>query len=389
MLSETCKFSLTANCKLDGVNSKFPLSNVDRSSNSKHMQNPDNNYQLRSVRLEPAIVAALGLDKQHLPLEENLIFKGSDFDRAGAAVSSVSVTRTFEPLSKEPDPFIELRRARLRYGEIGLTYNNVETRLRTPGPTNYYSLAIPLSGSQVSVTDSGEVTTRPPNARLHSAGSIYDIRRSTDYVAIIASLSAAGFEHFVGDRIHFLTAPKGAFNLRLDMCGEQFAVFTSILGTLLRSLGERGNDRPQGDIVISRLEEAMWFAFVDACPEFYEEFEQARKRGTISDTVDRVTTFIDENVEKELTLSDLIAVSGVSARTLYSGFSQAYGTGPMAYLKLVKLNRCRESLLAADPKTEFVGDIAAVWGFYHLSSFARYYKQEFGELPSETLKLTE
>jgi len=33
-----------------------------------------------------------------------------------------------------------------------------------------------------------------------------------------------------------------------------------------------------------------------------------------------------------------------------------------------------------------VGDIAARWGFYHLSSFARDYRGEFGELPSESLK---
>jgi len=58
----------------------------------------------------------------------------------------------------------------------------------------------------------------------------------------------------------------------------------------------------------------------------------------------------------------------------------------MAYLKRVKLGRCREDLLAASPDTEFVGDIAAIWGFYHLSSFARDYRRVFGELPSESLK---
>ncbi len=350
-------------------------------------QGPDN--LIHSVTLEPTVVDALGVDPHHLPLEGYVLYKGFDFDRAGAAVSSVSANRTFEPLSTDRQPYIELRRARLRYGEIGITYNNVETRLRTPKPTNYFSLAIPLSGSQVSITDSGRATARPPEARLHSAGSVYDIRRSADYVAIVVSLSAAGFEHFVGDRIHFLTTPASAFNLKLDMSDEQFAPFASILGALLKALGDGRDDRVQSDIVISRLEEAMWFAFVDACHEFYEEYEQAAKRGEVSEAIQRVTTFIEENADRELTLTDLVDVAGMSTRTLYSRFSQAYGSGPMAYLKSVKLNRCRESLLAADPETEFVGDIAALWGFYHLSSFARYYKQEFGELPSETLKRSE
>jgi hypothetical protein len=104
---------------------------------------------LRSVRLDKKIVATLGLDPEKLPLEDNCIYRGSDFARASAAVSSISEPRTFEALSNEPTPFIELRRARLKYSEIGLTFNNVETRMRTPARINYYSLAIPLSGSQL------------------------------------------------------------------------------------------------------------------------------------------------------------------------------------------------------------------------------------------------
>jgi len=341
---------------------------------------------LRSVQLDKKIVAALGLDPEKLPLEDNLIYKGSDFARASAAVSSISEPRTFEALSNEATPFIELRRARLRYSEIGLTFNNVETRMRSPARINYYSLAIPLSGSQLIITESGKVNTKPPFARLSSAGSVYDIWRSANYVAIVASLSAAGFEHFVGDKVDFLIPPGKSFSLMLDLSGDQFDVFTSILGSLCKALGERGRETPQRDTVITRLEEAMWFAFADACPQLYREYKQARRTGLVSAAARRVTAYIEENAHKDLTLSDLVEVSGMSARSLYLGFSQAYGTGPMAYLKRVKLGRCREDLLAASPEAEFVGDIAAIWGFYHLSSFARDYRRVFGELPSESLK---
>jgi len=341
---------------------------------------------LSRVRLDKKIVATLGLDPEKLPLEDNCIYKGSDFARASAAVSSISEPRTFEALANEPTPFIELRRARLKYSEIGLTFNNVETRMRTPARINYYSLAIPLSGSQLIITESGKVRTKPPFARLSSAGSVYDIWRSANYVAIVASLSAAGFERFVGDKIDFLIPPEKSFSLMLDLSGEQFSVFASILGALCKALGERGCESPQRDTVITRLEEAMWFAFADACPELYREYKQARRTGPVSAVARRVTSYIEDNVHRDLTLTDLVEVSGMSARTLYSSFSRAHGIGPMAYLKRVKLCRCREDLLAASPEGEYVGDIAANWGFYHLSSFARDYRREFGELPSESLK---
>ena len=341
---------------------------------------------LSSVPLDPGMVGVLGLDPERLPLEENLVYKGNDFARAGAAVSSISEPRTFEPLASEPMPFIELRRACLRYSQIGLTFNNVETRMRTPARVNYYSLSIPLSGNQLVAADGGDILTKPPFARLSSAGSLYDIRRSANYVAIIVSLSAAGFERFVGDRIGFLIPPKKSFSLLLDLSADQFSVFASILGTLCKALDERGNDTPQRDMVITRLEEALWFAFADACPELYKEYAQARQVGTMSAVAKRVTAYIEANAGRELTLSDLVEVSGMSARTLYSRFSEACGTGPMAYLKRVRLGRCRQDLLAAGPDTVFVGDVAAKWGFYHLSSFARDYRRQFGELPSATLR---
>ena len=159
-----------------------------------------------------------------------------------------------------------------------------------------------------------------------------------------------------------------------------------ILGALCKALGERWCESPQRDTVITRLEEAMWFAFADACPELYREYKEARRTGPISVVAGRVTSYIEDNAHRDLTLSDLVEIAGMSARTLYSGFSRAYGIGPMAYLKRVKLGRCREDLLAASPEAEFVGDIAANWGFYHLSSFAHDFRREFGELPSESLK---
>jgi len=243
-----------------------------------------------------------------------------------------------------------------------------------------------LSGSQSVIADSGQISTQPPFARLSSAGSVYDIHRSANYVAIIASLSVAGFEHFVGDKIDFLIPPEQSFSLMLDLSGERFRLFTSTLGTLCKALGERGRETPQRDIVIARLEEALWFAFADACPELYSEYKESRQEGKTSDVAERVTSYIEDNATSDLTFSDLVEVSGVSARTLYSRFSEAYGVGPMAYLKRVRLTRCREDLLAADPDAKFVGDIAATWGFYHLSSFARDYRRRFDELPSETLK---
>ncbi|WP_408631189.1 helix-turn-helix domain-containing protein [Marinomonas shanghaiensis] len=54
------------------------------------------------------------------------------------------------------------------------------------------------------------------------------------------------------------------------------------------------------------------------------------------------------------------------------------------YLRISRLNGVRRSLVQAK-NGQAVSDIAAQWGFWHLSQFAKDYKQLFGETPSKTL----
>jgi AraC family ethanolamine operon transcriptional activator len=51
----------------------------------------------------------------------------------------------------------------------------------------------------------------------------------------------------------------------------------------------------------------------------------------------------------------------------------------------VRLQGARRALIDADVNARII-DVADSWGFWHMSDFARIYKNEFGELPSATLK---
>lgn len=98
--------------------------------------------------------------------------------------------------------------------------------------------------------------------------------------------------------------------------------------------------------------------------------------------VRRAEEFMRLHAAETLVLDDVVSVSGVSARTLFKGFRDFRGTGPMAYLKGVRLDHARQDLVAAPRRS--VTDIAHAWGFAHLGHFARDYKARFGELPSNT-----
>jgi transcriptional regulator GlxA family with amidase domain len=80
------------------------------------------------------------------------------------------------------------------------------------------------------------------------------------------------------------------------------------------------------------------------------------------------------------------AHAGCGYRTLQVAFNKAYGMSPMSYVKHVRLSLAREDLLhAVDGVT--VRDTALKWGFTHLGGFSKKYAEQFGALPSETLRL--
>jgi AraC-like DNA-binding protein len=84
-------------------------------------------------------------------------------------------------------------------------------------------------------------------------------------------------------------------------------------------------------------------------------------------------------------LADLARVVGVSVRTLEYAFRDVVGMGPLAYVRIQRLNQARRCLLEIRSGRVTVSEVALDHGFGHFGYFARDYKTLFGELPSETL----
>ena len=70
--------------------------------------------------------------------------------------------------------------------------------------------------------------------------------------------------------------------------------------------------------------------------------------------------------------------------TLERAFKERMGITPKIYVRLRRLSGVRHDLLTKR-KGETIAEIASIWGFTHLSQFAKDYRNLFDELPSETL----
>lgn len=98
--------------------------------------------------------------------------------------------------------------------------------------------------------------------------------------------------------------------------------------------------------------------------------------------VSRARGFVREHPDEPISVPQLCAVTGVSRRALQYAFDHVLHVSPVTYVRAVRLNHVRAALVAGS--TESIGDLAARWGFWHLSRFAAEYRELFGELPSAT-----
>ncbi len=93
---------------------------------------------------------------------------------------------------------------------------------------------------------------------------------------------------------------------------------------------------------------------------------------------------VERDPVEVLDLRSMSKATGLSPRTLQRTFQVEYGLCPQEWLRVERLNQVREELLS--PRhTESVTHAATRWGFFHLGRFSQYYRELFGERPSETL----
>lgn len=107
-----------------------------------------------------------------------------------------------------------------------------------------------------------------------------------------------------------------------------------------------------------------------------------RRQAIVSDARD----YAIANRERPVGVPELCERLHVSRRTLQYCFQDVLGMAPATYLRTIRLNGARRDLCNAAHEARSVQEVAAAWGFWHMSQFATDYRRLFGVRPSETLK---
>lgn len=100
--------------------------------------------------------------------------------------------------------------------------------------------------------------------------------------------------------------------------------------------------------------------------------------------VDKAMQFMESRLADPISLSDICEVVRISPRTLRYSFEEVLGVSPTRYLLVRRLNQVRQELSACSNHHVMIEEVAVRWGFWHMGRFARFYRQSFGERPSDT-----
>lgn len=98
----------------------------------------------------------------------------------------------------------------------------------------------------------------------------------------------------------------------------------------------------------------------------------------------KAAEYLEENIEKVVTLRTMCEHTGTSERSLRQGFLERYGVTPKGYIKRFRLFRLRDWLRDPANRGSTITEGAMRLGLTHLGRVSAEYKGLFGELPSET-----
>jgi AraC family ethanolamine operon transcriptional activator len=102
--------------------------------------------------------------------------------------------------------------------------------------------------------------------------------------------------------------------------------------------------------------------------------------------VEKAKEYILSRQRNPPTVLEICQELRISRRTLHYAFQKVLNINPVTFLRFIRLHGAHHELLTSPPGKFLISEIAAHWGFWHLGMFSSYYKDLFGEPPSNTVR---
>jgi AraC-like DNA-binding protein len=319
----------------------------------------------------------------NIPLSAHQIVTTTDPDEAQSILSREMSELRFSEVKNQKDFRFQMNGIHL--GQTMIGYNKFDTHTSIDAGEvdeafilifgSGASSAVYLDGDPIDCTQSPVVSSRTRNVSIerYENSELYIFR--ADYTAILQRLEA------LLDR---KPTKELIFDPKMDLDTDLGKSISSLLYSVIEGI-KRGKGSLTNPLIRGGLDELVLGAILSLPNAYSEELLTSGRLTTAPRVVRQAEEFLEANACDPVTISDLVTHCGCSRRTLFSTFRKFRGYTPHEFLTSTRLRMVRE-LLRASSKAETVTSAAHQCGFTHHGRFSSLYHQEFGEMPSKTLR---
>jgi AraC-like DNA-binding protein len=308
-----------------------------------------------------------------------------DFDEAAALYSRLATPiRLHKTASKAP---FSWRSHQFALGSIAFAASEYlgGVSAESEGPSGAYVLSIPLGEPGGEGILGKEVTPllRRISGLLCSPGQSNKAVLQAGYRGLQMSVPKLALETALTTLTGAAAARPIQFQRRLALDASQAQPFLRVVGHVV----EQADSDPAAltaPSLAARLVEALLFRLLFSQPHSQSAVLTTPPNPAETRYVRRAAEYLDVNLQRPITISELTRETGVSARSLQLGFQKHRGCSPLDFLRERRLVRARVLLLTHDSALT-VSHVARLAGFTHLGRFSVSYRVRFGESPATTL----
>lgn len=257
---------------------------------------------------------------------------------------------------------------------------NVRVQPREFG--SFYLIQLPVAGHSAIYSNGSEYLTHAGCASVHAPYGKMSMQWSSDCQKTVVRIDRRMLERHLSSLLgHDVDAPID-FMPVMDTSSGMGATWMRSVLHLMNEL-QQNPLFAQSALIIAQFEQLLMTGLLQAQHSRYLDRLREPIRCLTPRHVRAAKEYIQANADKPISVEDLVRITGVSGRALYSGFQRFLGSSPMQYLRDTRMENARRDMENAPPSLT-VTEIATKWGFYQLGRFATEYKARYGESPSAT-----
>ena len=233
-----------------------------------------------------------------------------------------------------------------------------------------------MQGKHSFVTEAGSFSILNPSQSLK-------VRLSEDFEQLTLKMNSDSIYSALKEEF------EPALNQPLEFVSQSLslkagvATFAAMVRSICGEIGRKDSGL-MNESVSTHFERALASLLIHAIPHNYLEGLQQSSSKPRPHYVKRALAYMHDQLCHPITMIEVAQAAGVSIRSLQWSFRHYLQITPTMYLRNQRLELARQKIQQSD---SHITDIALECGFTHPSKFSGYYKQRFGELPTETRRL--